>query len=323
MTVMKISASTLAIAFAVFSFSVAWAVRLQPGPRDGVETVPVMITALSTPETVGDLKVLAAWQLSAADRRFGGWSDLRLRDDGTALAISDQGYWLAFAPPTQAGEVTAQFGVIRNELAAPLGSKQEADAEGLAVLPDGRALVSFEARHRIDAYDLSARAFLAAASPGPPLQNLSRLGGNQGLEALALLPDGRIFAGAESGEIWLTRADAKDAAPISQRLALPLGWMLTTASGADKTLYLVWRFFNPLTRELQVDIRACPMEGLDRPPLQCRRLALLSAPFPVDNIEAIEAQTTPEGVRLTLMSDDNFSRDQRTLFLQFLLPSED
>lgn len=319
--IMKMGVGALAAAFAVFSFSAAWAFRILPGPQDGAEAMSVTVSALDAPPTVGALRVLGAWRLEANDARFGGWSDLRLQSDGEALVISDQGYWMAFAPPSTAGEASVRFGVMRDSMAAPLASKQEADAEGLALLPDGRALVSFEGRHRIDAYDLTRRGFLAAAAPGPNLAGLARLGSNSGAEALTVLPDGRVFAGAEGGELWVVRADATEPAPMAQRLSLPLGWMLTAASAQGEMLYLVWRFFNPITRDLQADIRRCPLSGLDTPPLRCERLAVLAAPFPVDNFESIEAEATPDGVRLTILSDDNYSAQQRTVLVQLLAPT--
>lgn len=46
-----------------------------------------------------------------------------------------------------------------------------------------------------------------------------------------------------------------------------------------------------------------------------RELARFEAPFPVDNFEALASEPTADGVRLFILSDDNFSDAQRTLLV--------
>jgi hypothetical protein len=72
-----------------------------------------------------------------------------------------------------------------------------------------------------------------------------------------------------------------------------------------------------LTEATMVDVRRCDLAGLNAPPLQCARLATLQAPFPVDNFEALDVAAHDGGYRLTLLSDDNYNRRQRTIFAVF------
>jgi hypothetical protein len=304
----------LALALAV-GIGAGALLRAEPGPREAPEPIALTITPLLTEaqkgDTIGALRVVEAQQWQSSDARFGGWSDLRRTGDGAWLAISDQGYWLTVR------DGAATMGAMRGPDGTALGSKRDADAEGLVILADGRAGVSFEGRHRIDLYSLAQDGYGAAAGAGPSLDGAARLGSNSGLEALALLPDGRLLAGAESGEVWVVTLAAASPAPLNQRLSLPLGWGLTAAAAIDSHLFLLWRFYNPLTEATMVDVRRCDLAGLNAPPLQCARLATLQAPFPVDNFEALDVAAHDGGYRLTLLSDDNYNRRQRTIFAVF------
>jgi hypothetical protein len=77
----------------------------------------------------------------------------------------------------------------------PLETKEDGDAEGLAVLPNGDLLVSFERRHRIWRYP--AAGDLPAEAPFPRVTLLE----NAGIEALFADPSrgpGAYIAGAEA-----------------------------------------------------------------------------------------------------------------------------
>jgi hypothetical protein len=52
-------------------------------------------------------------------------------------------------------------------------------------------------------------------------------------------------------------------------------------------------------------------------------LASLQAPFPVDNYEGLALTARPDGgLRLYVISDDNFRKRQRTILLTFVLGKE-
>ena len=55
--------------------------------------------------------------------------------------------------------------------------------------------------------------------------------------------------------------------------------------------------------------------------LEGEEIARLLPPMQVDNFEAIDAVPAPQGgVRIFVLSDDNFGAFQRTLLLQFWMP---
>src|SRR3569833_361856 len=76
----------------------------------------------------------------------------------------------------------ATFALLTGQDGKPLAGKAEADAEGVAVWPDGDLMVSFERKHRI---------WLYPAGGGPPralpLPRI-RMPDNAGVEGLALAP---------------------------------------------------------------------------------------------------------------------------------------
>ena len=52
--------------------------------------------------------------------------------------------------------------------------------------------------------------------------------------------------------------------------------------------------------------------------VQAEQLAVIAPPMPIDNFEAVSAARAPDGtVRLYILSDDNFSKRQRTLLFAF------
>ncbi|OYW40921.1 MAG: hypothetical protein B7Z42_02820 [Brevundimonas sp. 12-68-7] len=104
-----------------------------------------------------------------------GLSDLKIQGD-VAWAVSDFGHLIRFTLGLDGPEgrlVSADQGVRReltdtDGIALRVGPN--ADAEGLAILPDGRVLVSFEREHRIWSYGADANERpVAVAAPDTPL----------------------------------------------------------------------------------------------------------------------------------------------------------
>ena len=54
-----------------------------------------------------------------------------------------------------------------------------------------------------------------------------------------------------------------------------------------------------------------------------KELLKLEQPLAVENFEGIAVQQTSNGTMIFIVSDDNYSRFQQTLLLQFLLPDFD
>jgi len=278
----------------------------------------------------GALVWIAGLSLSAPDPRFGGWSGMVLSPDGRSLvAVSDTGAWLtATLTHDSAGRVTGLAGGEIDPLLDPNGQalkiKRLADAEALARDRDGSLLVAFEGAHRIWRYAPGARPQTARATPVSVPPRLREAPRNGGIEAMAVLADGRLVALTE---------DMTDAAGNR------IGW-LRDAQGWHEIAYASTGQFKPtdLTQlpdgDLLVLERRFTMIGgvaarLQRLPLaglqpgarlEGEEVAQLIPPVNVDNMEALAAVRASDGSTLIyLLSDDNFNPLQRTLLLQFRL----
>ena len=292
-----------------------------------VVSAPVDIGA----ETVGRLRFRGGVALSSESRLFGGLSGLEVLEDGRFLAISDNGIWFDArleldASGALVGVTGFRLAMLRDEQGVEFPSKATGDSEGLAQLPDGRFAVSFEQTHLIRIYDLNRDGPFGAAEMGPSLEGVARLPRNVGLEALAAMADGALLVGAEGGgeattPLWVAPLDGAAPAPVRIRYPLRTGFSLTALDRLpDGGFVAVERFYAPvigprarITRFPEASLNA---RGEALPELE--ELALLTPPLALDNFEAVSAVRMPDGAtRIYILSDDNFSRRQRTLLYAF------
>lgn len=281
-------------------------------------------------EEVGSLRFRGGFDLHApAEPNFAGLSGLEVLEDNRFYAVSDDGDWfdgrlILDEAGALAGVADVRISSLRNEHGAPMELKTEWDAEDLAQLPDGRFAVSFEQTQTIRLYDLNRDGPFGAARMGPHLLGVAGLPLNEGLEAMAATTDGALLVGAEGGSdtsapLWLARPDAAEPAAETARYPLRRGYGLTSLDRLpDGDFVALERFYAPvvgararITRFALADIKSGEV-------LNVQELARLAPPFPVDNFEAISAVRAPDGgVRLYILSDDNFRSRQRTLLLAF------
>jgi hypothetical protein len=281
--------------------------------------------------TVGQLRWRGGIAMTANSRRFGGWSDLHISDDGRELAsISDEGSWLTAiidydAKGNLAGLSQAKIGPLRALDGQPLADKAQSDAEGMARLPDGSWLVSFERNHRIWRYpELDGKPVAFATPP-----EIRKQPNNGGIETLTALSDGRVIAISEQ---------------YSVQSGTVRGWLGTPAAGGQYN----WATFDYATRpdfsptaiarlpdgafatierayDLRHGVRCRVMrfEAADLRPgatIHAKELAFLAAPYAVDNLEGLAATKGTRGETLLwLISDDNFNPLQKNVLLQFEL----
>ncbi|HBN93968.1 MAG TPA: hypothetical protein DD397_15485, partial [Hyphomonas sp.] len=198
---------------------------------------------------------------------------------------------------------------------------------------NGAAYVSFERRHRIEAFDLStcgaaARATLVADLPSE-IEG-TEIRENSGAEALSFGKS--LRAGYE--QLIDGKSPIVELVPIGNAVTLvepintdfdsPLVGMtnriaLGDQSMAGSVVYSLRRNYNPVFgNRLAVEAEYQDAGGSSR-----RGLFTLSRPMNVDNFEGITVETLPDGVhRLWIVSDDNFSDRQRTLLFAFDLVGE-
>ena len=303
---------------------------------------PVEVTArrvLLDPETperdrVGALAWRGGLELSAADRRFGGFSAMLVAPDGGGItALSDRGNWLTATLVYDSGKLVglrdAMMAPIHGLDGKPLNDQNLSDAESIIRLADGAMLVGFEGRHRIWRYPAQPETspLVGDAEPfdGPP--DLARAPVNGGVEAMLQLANGAILVFTEEmpapGEpnalaAFLQEGDAWR--PVSYRPGAG-GFKPTSAALLpDGDVLVLERRFSLLgglaIRLARLDARrikpGARLTGVE--------LAMFRPPLAVDNMEALAVRRGGAGETLVyLMSDNNFNPIQRTLLLHFAL----
>jgi hypothetical protein len=195
-----------------------------------------------------------------------------------------------------------------------------ADAEGLTLV-EGCLAVSFERNHRImvlgDSGRLEERHLAGIPADFPE---------NEGLEALATLPDGRLIALAEKADgvkIPMIIADLATGGVAEEQLRRRKSHVATGADlGPDGRLYLLarhrlpflWRIFGSSIRITRYRLRpdGFPLDS------SVEVLATFTGNSSIDNLEGLAIERGPSGsTHLWLIADDNFSSWERTLLLRF------
>lgn len=254
------------------------------------------------------------------DEDFGGFSGLELSEDGSGYtALSDRGTvrWGSIHRDRQ-GRIAELSTAGRARLQDSAGRKLKpgylGDAEGLAIDTEGRMYVSFEGLDRIARYDHPDGP--ATRIPSPPwFKELRR---NAGLESLAITDTGDLLTISESWSrdapgfpVWRYR-DGEWSTPF--HLPRDESWAPVGADvGPDGRLYVLERDFRGL-RGFQSRVRRYVF-GEDEvgPP----ETLIVSSLLQFDNLEGIAVWQDGQGIRITMVSDDNFLFLQRTELVEY------
>ena len=281
-------------------------------------------------ERFGDLVFRGGLVLRSPDKAFGGISALRLEADGERfIACSDRALWLRgrilYKDGRPAGVAEASLSPILNGEGLPA---RDWDVESLA--GDGRSLwIGLERLNAIVQFDYGAEGVLARGRPIPVPPEIKDLRYNRGLEALVFVPEGQPLGGTliALSERSLTKSGDHKAfliggpSPGAFAVKRTNGFDISDAALAPSGDLLVLERFFTMSKGLAVRIRRLRL-GEIKPGALADGPILFKADmaFQIDNFEALAVHRTPSGeTRLTLISDDNFSRLQRTLLLQFAL----
>lgn len=275
-----------------------------------IESVPVPLNPKNpTAMAIGDFHYAGGLVLTSRQtNQLHALSDLEVIGTDRLTAVGDLGALVhARLVLNSAGRLVgltdARLTLLTGEDGKPFADKTDADAEGLALLPNGDRLVSFERRDRI---------WLYPASGGPPRPSPMPAVSfplNGGMEALAPDPEAGADAyvvGAEvSGDTWTCRLRSKPCIK-GPTVDKPEGFGLVAIKRLPgmRTVYLL-RTLNRIS--LQIFRSATMVARID-----------LAPPMTVDNFEGVAAVPRPDGgVRFYLLSDDNAAANQRTLLLAF------
>lgn len=310
-----------------------WALRAAADPI-ALDSAPV---AFSEEEgqgapVVGKLEFRGGLHLASSDPRFGGWSGLIARGNGTELvAISDNGYWLVFRPRyDRAGRLAGvwsegEIGTLQDASGKPVRGALR-DAEEIAWLPEGIA-VAFESRHRIWLYPHGSGPFaLPPRAIESPL-GLNRAPANKGIETLTGLADGRLLAITEGlfAAPGLLAGWVSDAAP--HRNWAPIAWRTEgefvptgAATLPDGDVLVLQRRFSWIGGLASRISRIAAGDIGPGAILAGEEIARLEVPLVHENFEGIAVAARDRDTFVFVISDDNYNAVlQRTLLLMFVL----
>jgi hypothetical protein len=247
-----------------------------------------------------------------------GLSDLSISADGALTSESDEGQlFRARLVLDPSGRLAGLSGGTLVPLTGldgkPLPNKEESDAEGVAVWPNGDVMVSFERHHRIWRYPAAGGPPVSLPIPGDPA-----MVGNNGMEGLAVAPSqgpDAYWVGVENGDIFLCRI----ARSCERKAALPrpadtyrLSALTEAPDGRLVLLHDSWAAWSGAKSRVT----------LVRNPASDHPVAedgfSLAPPMTTENFEGVAAVLRPGGtLRVYLIVDDNFQAPERTLLMAF------
>ncbi|MCX5494634.1 esterase-like activity of phytase family protein [Kaistia dalseonensis] len=284
----------------------------------------------------GEFEFAGGLVLTSQNRKFGGLSGLGIKPDGHSfVSVSDMGYWFRGTLLREGGKLVgiadAQWAPMLNDKGQPLGSKRNADAEGLRLTTiNGReaAYVSFERSNDLRLY--RADPDLASARPQKVKlpSSLKGLVSNRGLETIALAPAKGPLAG--SPVLVSERSLDKSGNHRAWIVNGPLAGAFSVVRSDD--FDITDGAFLPNGDLLLLERRVIMPIGVGMrlrriPGNQIRPGALVDGPIAmqadmlnqIDNMEGLAVSRDADGAtRITLVSDDNLSIMQRTLMLEFI-----
>jgi hypothetical protein len=278
-----------------------------------VQAVPVPLNPLDPSMTsVGDFRYAGGISLlSRQTDLLHELSDLVITGADRLVAVGDEG--VLFEGRLLLGQDGRLTGVTDGILTRLVGENNRPltganiDAEGLALLPNGDRLVSFERHPRIWLYPSSGAPPRAVPSPRESFRP------NAGMEALTAVPDAgddAYLVGAEdAGATWACRlATSCIKGPIVDKPA-EFGLVSMHRLPDGLTAYLLRAYDSARGPRITLKIvrGATIVARLD-----------MAAPLTVDNFEGVASVPGANGLRrFYLISDDNDSPTQRTLLLAF------
>lgn len=285
-----------------------------PGHSISVDAVPVPLNPTnSATSVIGDFAYAGGLALTSRQTdQLHGLSDLEVGGTDRLTVVGDLGVFfdarLVFDGAGRlAGLADSRLTPMTDESGQVLADKEDADAEGVARLPNGDRLVSFERRHRVWLYPADGGPPRPVPSPDVPLPS------NGGLEAIAADPeagaDAYIVAVEETGETWMCGVSAPCAMGPTFAKEEEFGLVSLKRLPGDRTVYLLRAY--DVVRGSRISLQMFHSNTL------IARMDM-AAPLTVDNFEGVAAVARPDGgTRFYLLSDDNADSSQRTLLLAF------
>lgn len=290
--------------------------------RSLIAAITAILISAGAPAPAVTLDYIGTYVWTDDDSRFGGFSGIEITDGGRSFhVVSDRSnlFWGSIERDN-AGRIRHMNIAGRANLKAsggePLSKGYLGDSEGLAIGEDGRIWISFEGLNRVVLHPNPD----APAQPLPRPPALPEIRPNQGFESLAIDADGSLFTiperslGPDRPFPVLRFRDGKWDQPFTIRRNdhwLPVG----SDFGPDGWFYLLERGFQGL---LGFSSRVSRFR-LDENGVAEEEVLLETRPLQYDNLEGLSVWHDGQGIRLTMVSDDNFLFVQRTELVEYRL----
>ncbi|RJE79343.1 esterase-like activity of phytase family protein [Paracoccus sp. JM45] len=289
----------------------------------GAALAGLLLTAPADAGAVLDYVGTYVWHEDEAS--FGGFSGLEISADGNSFhALSDRAYlyWGRIERDPRGivrDMVVAGRAHLQDSKGVPLPPGYIGDSEGLAIGDNNDTWVSFEGFIRIARYDDPDKP--AVTLPPPP--HIAGMGQNAGLEALAIRKDGTVIAVPEKSLTeampFTVLAFADGTWSEMTQIRRDPRWLPVGADfGPDGWFYLLERNFHGI---LGFSSRVRRMH-LSNAGVTDEEILLETSPLQYDNLEGISVWDDGTGIRLTMMSDDNFLFVQRTEIVEYRLRAD-
>ncbi|MEM8651688.1 MAG: esterase-like activity of phytase family protein [Pseudomonadota bacterium] len=294
-----------------------------------IKAKPIEAFTPDKPEerTFGELDFVSGLVLSSDNDDFGGLSGMRIVNN-KLFAVTDKGHFLTADINRNnnilKGLENAEISRLRDRKGKRLTRKKDSDAESLEI-SGSQFLVGFERKHRVEAFNLKKGKLFADERAKAIDFAKHNLPNNKGPEALALIPGtAKLLVFAEDApntdgrhRAFIVDGDRMDPIFVSRTV----GYSLTDAAFLpDGNLIILERFYTPVTGPA-MRFRRFEAENI-KPDVVLEGTIIMEATssMEIDNMEGLAITETDDGaVLLTIVSDDNFSRNQRTLLLEFKL----
>jgi hypothetical protein len=249
---------------------------------------------------------------------FGGLSGIEVDDDGIGFtALGDRITLLRGRLQRNGDGVITGVTLTQKETLVDSEGRElsgrRADSEGLAIAPNGNIYISFEGLARVREQDgMTGTPHLLPSHP-----DFDTLIFNSALEALAIAPDGALYTIPErSGRpdrpfpVYRFRNGTWD---IPFTIPRDDSFLNSGADiGPDGKLYVLQRDFTGIgfrSRVLRFDLEGRGGE-----------VVLETSNGTHDNLEGISVWQAPDGLRITMISDNNFRFFQQTQIVEYRIP---
>ncbi len=285
------------------------------------------------------LTFLGGLTLASDNRNFGGFSGLEVSRDGQRfVSVSDGGNWLTgrfvYSDGRLSGIADARLAPILNHQGRAEKRGSRSDAEAVAAWTskgiDGKLIVGFERRQRIEQFDFGKWGLAARPQLLKSPRGLSHGQYNGELEALGRFTEGplkhRLIAISErnqtgSGQLrgWLWRTGETHELHIPRHEDYLITGLAILPGGRE--IITVERSFTPPVL-VGMAMRSFSVEELQKRNTGPGKLLFAGSltSYQIDNMEGIAAHQDERGTVITLISDDNFNKSvQSTVLFQFRL----